>query len=172
MKKTILMLVCLVLGMDVKAQNQIVDLDDIALLGTWDVHTSNGEFMHEMKVPTNYTFTDGSYTVIGFLDNSQWFFKGYWLSTAPNGRCFLHLIPWNSGESTVNFRIQMFDNGQMILRTYDGKDEMLLYRRDNSGVRSVSVDSATNGKAYLLNGSVAPENSKGIVIQDHKKVIR
>ena len=161
-----------------KAQNYVIDLDDTALLGTWAVSGSFGTFPYESKGEIkSIRFSDGNYTTVTFLDGTQtvdWIFKGYWVTTAKTNNCFLHLLPWNSGESLVNFRIAEFDNGTMTLKTYDGAGTIILAKDASAGVSAARIDAPFGGKAYTLGGVElqTPDTATGIVIQGGKKVVR
>lgn len=174
MKHTLLYIMLLTVSLTANAQ--IENLDEIELLGTWNVSGSFGAFSYQDRGAIQaIEFSDGGYTRLTFLDGLQtvdWFFKGYWITSAKANNYLLHLLPWNGGESIVNFRIKEFADNTMTLTAYNGNGTIILSKDTSVGVRSVSTDAGENSKAYLLNGSVAPENSKGVVISDGKKVIR
>ncbi len=149
---------------------------DIELLGTWNITGSWGDFKFNKGTIKAFQFADGNYTKITFSDGTQtvdWIFKGYWLSTTTANDCFLHLLPWNSDESIVNFKIQDFEGDAMTLTTYDGKGTIILTKDTSAGVNAARTEAPT-GKAYGLNGTElpTPDAAKVIVIQDGKKIIK
>lgn len=178
MKRYLIMLMCLVC-MTANAQNCITDLDDTTIAGTWNADITTGDFNTSFdseywdNKPIGLTLNDGGYSIISFANGSQWFFKGYWVTTSPNGKSFLHLTPWNSGQGNVNFRIAKFDNGKMILYTYNGNGKIELSKDTSSGVSAACVNVA-NTKAYTLDGVELPKNKnvKGVIIQGGKKIVK
>lgn len=158
------------------AQHYVIDLDELALLGTWNVTGSWGDFKFSKGAMKTVQFSDGNYTKITFEDGTQtvdWIFKGFWVTMSKTDKCFLHLFPWNSGESIVNFKIQDFDNNEMTLTTYDGKGTIILSKDTSAGVSAARID-APAGKAYSLNGTElpTPDAAKGVVIQGGKKIVK
>lgn len=149
---------------------------DIELLGTWNITGSWGDFKFNKGTIKAFQFADGNYTKITFVDGTQtidWIFKGYWITTVKTNNCLLHLLPWNSDESIVNFKIQDFEGGAMTLTTYDGKGTIILAKDTSAGVDAARMD-APKGKAYGLNGVElpTPNAATGIVIRDGKKVVK
>lgn len=157
------------------ANAQISNLDEIELVGKWDVYGFGGTYSNipfEYRygnTPKYLTLSDGDYTVFKFPKN-DWVFKGYWLSHTDTGKYILHLLPWNSDNSIVNFVVTKFDNDELYLTTYDGKGWVEFRKSDNTdGIQSVSADSKGNGKAYNLSGLEVNENAKGVIIKNGKK---
>lgn len=158
----------------ITANAQISNLDEIELLGKWDVYGFGGTYSNipfEYRygnTPKYLEFKDGNYTLFKFPKN-DWIFKGYWLSHTETGKYILHLLPWDSGNSIVNFVVTKFDNDELYLQTYDGKGWVEFRKSKTDGIENVSVDSETNGKAYDLNGIEVGDNAKGIIIRNGKK---
>lgn len=175
----ILLVLCLVcLPGFASAQKTVGWCDEIEMLGTWEVTCYAGDFKslpydYRELTPVSVTFSDGNYTTFNY-DGQTLIFKGYWITTAKTDNCFLHLMPWNGNESIVNFRIQHFDNGFMVLRSYDGAGRIELKQvADPSAVRSTRA-SPSKGNAYGLDGVLipSPENARGVVIEAGKKILR
>lgn len=169
---TTLVLVCLVTS----AQKYVGWCDEIEMLGDWQVESFAGDFVgfppeYKEKTPTAFHFSDGNYTTINY-DGETWIFKGYWITTAKTNECYLHLLPWNGGQSIVNFKIQHFDNGFMVLRTYDGAGRIELKQTTSAGVRAVMPDSVPGGNTYGLNGVRLSKSAKGVAIRGGKKILR
>lgn len=178
MKRIYLVFALVLLTMTANAQNYVIDLDEIALLGTWNVSGSFGSFRFNDKgTIKTIEFADGNYTKITFANGTQsvdWIFKGYWITTVKTNNCLLHLLPWNIGESVLNFRISEFDNGTMTLKTYDGAGTIILAKDTSASVSAAWMDAPDNGKAYGLNGVElsTPDAAIGIVIQGGKKILK
>lgn len=176
MKRILFALALVLATLTANAQHYVIDLDEIALLGTWNVTGSFGQFKFNKGSIKAFQFADGNYTKITFEDGTQttdWIFKGYWITTVKTNNCLLHLLPWNGGESIVNFKIQDFEGDAMTLTTYDGAGTIVLAKDTSAGVRATRTD-APKGKAYGLNGVElpTPDAATGIVIQNGKKVAR
>lgn len=180
MKRFFIILMCFVC-ITAKAQNYITNLDDTALLGTWNVVGQLGNFKfdyeYDGKAAKSIQFSDGNYTTITFVDGintTNCTFKGYWISTAQTDKYFLHLAPWNSAQSIINFRIVSFDNGAMTLTTYDNNGTLYLEKDNAAAIRSTKTDNVIKGKTYTLNGTQLPsgDDAKGVIIQNGKKVIK
>ncbi len=156
------------------ANAQISNLDEMELVGKWDVYGFGGTYSN---IPFEYRYgntpkylelKDGNYTLFKFPKN-DWIFKGYWLSHTETGKYILHLLPWNSDNSIVNFVVTKFDNDELHLQTYDGNGWVEFRKSQTNGIENVSMDSETNGKAYDLNGIEVSDNTKGIIIRNGKK---
>ena len=178
MKRIYLVFALALLTMTANAQNYVIDLDEIALLGTWNVSGSFGSFRFNDKgTIKTIEFADGNYTKFTYLDGTETvdvFFKGYWVTVAKTDKYFLHLLPWNGNESILNFRISEFDNGTMTLKTYDGAGTIILAKDTSAGVSAARMDAPANGKAYSINGVElpTPDAATGIVIQGGKKILK
>lgn len=177
MKKTCLVFVLALACLTANAQNCVEWLDEIELLGTWNVTGSFGTFKYPNKgTMQSVQFSDGNYTKITFLDGMKtvdWIFKGYWITTAKTNNFLLHLLPWNSDESIVNFRIAEFADGVMTLSTYDGNGTIYLSKDTSAGVEAARMD-APKGKTHTPNGVElpTPDAAKGVIIQEGKKILR
>lgn len=180
MKRILLTAACLVC-LVANAQNYITDLDDVALLGTWNVTGFVGDFKFDYdyrgKEIKAIQFSDGNYTKIVFADGANdldLIFKGYWISSAQTDKYFLHLSPWFSSQSIVNFRVTAFDGGNMTLTAYDNNGTLYLKKNDAAAVRAAQIDTTNNAKAYTLDGVElpTPNNVRGVIIQGGKKIIK
>lgn len=178
MKRCLLFMMAL-FSLTANAQNFIIDLDNEELQGTWVVTSVTGVFNnigyeYAGKTPAVIKLKDGNYTYIEFTDGSQCIYKGYWLSSGNTGKYYLHLSPYNGGNTILNFRILQFQNGVLTLVTYDRMGTMYLHKDDSSNVSAARVDSSEDGKCYNLAGVElkTPNATKGIVILDGKKVLR
>jgi hypothetical protein len=180
MKRIYLVFALALLTMTANAQNYVTDLDDMTIAGTWEIQNAVGDFnpgfandYWDVK-PAKFELNDGGYSIITFADGRQWFFKGYWITSAQTGKYFLHLLPWNGGQSIVNFRIVSFNNEKMILSTYSGNGRVELDKDTSAGVSAARMDALDNGKAYGLNGVElpTPDAATGIVIQGGKKILK
>lgn len=180
MKKICLLYVFALACLTVKAQNYIVNLDDITISGEWNLASTEipMDFIkslnaYEYDIPLKIVLNDSgnSYIVLG--SGMSWMFKGYWVTTAQTGKYFLHMMPYNSDESIVNFHIVQFDNGKMVLDTYKGNDRVEFSKDTSLGVPATRMDAKT-GKTYNLDGVEleTPNNAKGVIIQDGKKILR
>ncbi|MBO4719193.1 MAG: hypothetical protein J5658_04885 [Prevotella sp.] len=176
MKRILSIITVALVCLTASAQKYVGWCDEIEMLGDWQVESFAGDFVgfpseYKEKTPVAFQFRDGNYTTVNY-DGETWIFKGYWITTAKTNECYLHLLPWNGGQSIVNFKIQHFDNGFMVLRTYDGAGRIELKKNTSAGVRAIVADSLPNRKAYGLNGIKLPDTAKGIAIQGGKKILR
>lgn len=179
MKKIFFLFAFLTIGMMAKAQ-YVANLDEIELLGTWNVTTTNGEIMVSDRPETvsSITFNDGWNSFMTFESNRSTIIPVYIVSGTATGRYTLHLIrdkEYNSdytGLSSLNFEVYQFGNNTMTLRTYDKSVTIKLEKQSASSVSSVKADAKTSGKAYTLDGMNATDTTKGIIIQNGKKKIR
>ena len=185
MKHTILYIILLTASLTANAQ--IENLDEIELLGTWNVVDKAGVFNtiqfpiynNERKRPTAFVFADNSDSAIAweFASGIDYqYYPGYWL-THTSDKYILHMVTrlgydGYTSLSLLNFVVTRFSDNNMTLQTYSGDGTLYLTKDTSAGVRSVITDSLDNSKAYLLNGSVAPENSKGVIITGGKKTIK
>ena len=97
MKKLYLVLTLALVCLTANAQNYIFGLDELELLGTWNVTGSFGTFNGQSRgAMQSVQFADGSYTKFTYLDGTETvdvFFKGYWVTVAKTDKYFLHLLP-------------------------------------------------------------------------------
>lgn len=185
MKKILFTIAFLTLGMGASAQqfDYVHWLDDAKIQGRWEV-TDYNEY-YDKGLPYEYRgltpgllqLTDGPYTALCFRGNPAYIcnFKGYWITCGNTNSYFLHLLPWNSAESIVNFVVTKFENDILKLETYDRKGLIVFARvKEENAVRSVPADTTANAKAYNLGGVElpTPDAAKGIVIQGGKKTVR
>lgn len=179
MKKILFLFAFLVLGVTAKAQ-YVSNLDEIELLGTWNVTTTNGEIMvsgHPERV-ASITFNDGQNSFMSFESNNSTIIPVYTVGGTATGRYTLHLIrryEYNSDYtslSSLNFEVYQFGSNTMTLRTYDKSVTIKLEKQSASSVSSVKADAKTTGKSYTLDGMTATDTTKGIIIQNGKKKIR
>ncbi len=177
----------LLLTISLTANAQIENLDEIELLGTWNVVDKAGIFNtsqfpvynSERKRPVSITFSDNNNSIITWeyaSGTDYQLYPGYWLSHTSN-RYILHMVSrigydGYTSLSLLNFVVTKFSNGTMTLTTYDGNGTIYLAKENSTGVRAVSDSNRENGKDYQLNGSVAAENAKGVIISDGIKIVR
>lgn len=177
MKKILIAFAFLALGLSAKAQ-YVSNLDEIELLGTWDVTDVNGEIMGISDIVTSMTFNDGKDSFVEFSQNHVERVPVYIVGGTATGRYTLHLIrryEYNSDYtslSSLNFEVYQFGNNTMTLRTYDKSVTIKLEKQSTSSVSSVKADAKASGKAYTLDGKNATDTTKGIIIQNGKKKIR
>ena len=177
MKKILFTIAFLAVGMVASAQNFIDDLDNESLLGTWEATSMTGTFHSfnnedRSKTVSSIKFSDGNYTMITFTDGSQTLFKGYWVTCGRTDRYYLHMAPWNSGNSFVNFRVLQFHEGVLTIVSYDRMGTMYLKKQETNSVQAARADASADGRTYTLNGTEAAGQTRGIVIQDGKKTVR
>lgn len=177
MKKALLAALFLVIGIAANAQTYIDDLDEENLLGAWNVTSMTGTFSSFSSEDRNKTvksiaFEDGSMTTISFTDGSYTIYKGFWVSVGRSDRYYIHMLPWNSGNWLVNFRVLQFHNNVLTLVSYDRMGTLYLTKQETNGISSAKADAPLNGKTYTLNGMEASDGASGIVIQNGKKTIR
>ena len=179
MKKLLFLFAFLALGMSAKAQ-YVANLDEIELLGKWDVTDVDGEIMvsgHPETV-TSITFRDGKNSFMSFESNHPCLIPVYTVGGTATGRYTLHLISTSEydtdykGLSSLNFEVYQFVNNSMTLRTYDKSVTIKLEKRSASSVSSVKTDAKASGKVYTIDGMNATDTTKGIIIQNGKKKIR
>lgn len=173
MKKLLMAFAFLALGMSAKAQ-YVSNLDEIELLGTWDVTDVDGEIMGISDIVTSMTFNDGKDSFVEFSQNHVERVPVYIVGGTATGRYTLHFLKTLGydgyhGLSSVNFEVYQFGNNTMTLRTYDKSVTIHLKKQTASSVSSVEADAKASGKAYTLGGIETTPTAKGIVIQDGKK---
>lgn len=177
MKKILFTIALLTLGMGANAQ--VENLDEIALLGKWNVLSRSGEFnpwgvSFGNNKPNFLSFDDGNFTMARFSSEAIIYFKGYWVTKSGTENYFLHMMPWDADQPIAHFRVRKFYRGELELETYDGKNWYNLFNEHGAAVRSVPADTTANAKAYNLGGVElpTPDAAKGIVIQGGKKTVR
>lgn len=174
--KKLLSLLLLICSLSVNAQ--INNLDEIELLGKWDVIGFGGTFSNipfEYRygnTPKYLLFSDGNYTRF-YFPNNDWIFKGYILSHTETGKYILHLFPWDSANSIVNFIVTKFDDNELYLTTYDNKG-WIEFRKSSStdGIVKTSISQSTNTKTYNLSGVEVDKNTLGIVVKNGNKILQ
>lgn len=176
MKQLLISLAFLALGMSAKAQ-YVTNLDEIELLGTWNVTDVNGEIMGISDVVTSMTFNDGKDSFVEFSQNHVERVPVYIVGGTATGRYTLHFLKTLGydgyhGLSSINFEVYQFGNNTMTLRTYDKSVTIKLEKQSASSVSSVKADAKASGKVYTLDGMNATDTTKGIIIQNGKKKIR
>lgn len=179
MKKILIAFAFLALGLSAKAQ-YVSNLDEIELLGTWDVTDVNGEIMVSGVPETvaSITFNDGKNSFMYFESNNATDIPVYTVGGTTTGRYTLHLIrryEYNSdytGLSSLNFEVYQFGNNLMTLRTYDKSVTIKLKKQTTNGISAATAAQKQSGKAYTLDGMTATDTTKGIIIQNGKKKIR
>lgn len=177
MNKILIAFVFIFIGMSANAQ-YVSNLDEIELLGTWNVTDMNGEITiaGEPETITSITFNDGKNSYLYFDGNTVEAIQVYTVGGTATGCYTLHLLKTIGydgyhGLSSVNFEICQFGNNTMTLRTYDKNVTIKLKKQTASSVSSVEAVTETNDKTYTVDGVEATVNTKGIVIQDGKKHI-
>lgn len=175
MKQFMILAALIIFGLTANAQ--ISNLDEIELQGNWEVIGFGGEFSninveYRGNTPKTLELKDGNYTIFRF-PNTDWIFKGYWLSTTQSGKYILHLLPWNGDESILNFVITKFDGGLLSVTTYDGNGWIEFKKQDISGIKQIPTNGTYN-KTYTISGIEVTdtETAKGVLIQNGKKVFR
>lgn len=185
MRKYIVAIALLALGVGAKAQ--VENFDEVELLGSWNVTSSDGIFDGRLPIyhntyrkPVAFTFNDNTYSTIKWeyagpdYDWEQ--SPGYWV-THSSDKYILHILlkrdysTGGDGISTLNFIVTAFDGGTMTLQTLAKDGAMQLSKEGSAGIRSTRSD-ATGGKAYRIDGTPAAESDKGIIIQDGKKSVQ
>ncbi len=188
MKKILFTLALLTLGMSASAQ--VENLDEVELLGSWNVTDGDGIFTGRLPIyhnsyrkPVAFTFNDNKASAIRWEyagpDYDWQQIPGFWVSHTSD-RYILHFLlntdysTGGDGLSVLNFVVTQFSNGAMTLQTLSGDGTMQLSKEETASVRSLSPDTTANGKAYDLNGVelLTPDTAKGIVIQNGKKTVR
>ena len=181
MKKILILLMLVLSGISAKAQT-IENLDEIALLGKWNVTEVYGEFNNliEGYKPTYIAFHEGEYSFVYYEElndppyvTPEYFFNTFWIGGTSTGKYTLHLLRQLDGKITVNFvhfSIDNFTGTEMTLSTYDGKGTMYLVKDTSTGVNSMEVERAkANGKMYSVGGMELDSPTKGITIKNEKK---
>lgn len=176
MKKIFFLFAFLTIGMMAKAQ-YVANLDEIELLGTWNVTEVNGEIMGVSDVVTSMTFNDGKDSFVKFSQNHVERVPVYMIGGTATGRYTLHFLRTLDydgylGLSSINFEVYQFGNNTMTLRTYDKSVTIKLEKQSASSVSLIKADAKASGKTYTLDGMNATDTTKGIIIQNGKKRIR
>lgn len=156
---------------------QFKNLDEISLQGSWKVIGFFGQFKnldHSYKgdTPKSLCLSDGKYTKLCFRDTDI-VYKGYWLSSSPTGKYFLHLLPWNGGEPIFNLEIKKFYDGYMYVETYDGKGWIELEKSIPAAIENTIADKDKTYKTYSVSGVLVsdPKMVNGVVIKNGKKIL-
>lgn len=175
MKKILIAFAFLALGLSAKAQ-YVSNLDEIELLGTWDVTDVNGEIMGLSDIVTSMTFNDGKDSFVEFSQNHVERVPVYIVGGTATGRYTLHFLKTLGydgyhGLSSVNFEVYQSGNNLMTLRTYDKSVTIKLKKQTTNGISATTAAQKQSGKAYTLDGMETTPTAKGIIIQDGKKHI-
>ena len=177
MKKILFTLALLMLGMSASAQ--VENLDEVELLGSWNVTNGSGIFTGRLPIyhnsyrkPVAFTFNDNKASAIRWEyagpDYDWQQIPGFWVSHTSD-RYILHFLlntdysTGGDGLSTLNFVVTQFSNGTMTLQTLSGDGTMTLAKEETASVRSVATDAAVNTRAYRIDGTPAAEDAKGLV---------
>ena len=171
------------------ANAQVENLDEVELLGTWNVTDAAGIFNNaqypvynnERKRPTAITFADNANSYIAWqfasgIENQ--YYPGYWITHTSN-RYILHMATrlgydGYTSLSLLNFVVTRFGDGMMSLQTLTGDGTLHLTKDTSAGVSAARMDAPANSKAYDLNGVElpTPDAAEGIVIQGGKKILK
>ena len=185
MKKIFIVIALCVCALTSKAQ-VIAGLDEVALLGEWNVTEYSGVWENiGYRWPMVIKFNDNKKSLIytkrsSEQDFSILDFNGYRIGGTATGRYTLHFIcrrEYDSsytGLSMVNFVIKNFDGETLTIETYDGSG-IATFSKENSGIDDVNADTPeTSSTLYNINGmAVKNPTSPGIYIQgDGKKVVK
>ena len=180
MKKYLLTFIMLAVGMTANAQRSM--LDEVELLGTWQVTEGAGIFTGRFPIynnayqrPAGFTFNDGKTSFVTWEDvNLTPFdeaYDGYFVTHSSN-RVILHIVPQTQGGVWLNFVVTDYDNDKLTLETLSGNGTLYLKKQETDDVQAAHADAPANGRAYTLNGIEADGQTKGILIQDGKKTVR
>lgn len=184
MKKILLVLMLILSGVSAKGQT-IENLDEITLLGKWNVTEVYGELNNliEGYKPTYIIFneSENSYVYYEELNDPpyitpEYFFNTFWIGGTHTGKYTLHILRQLDGRINVDFvhfRIDNFTGTEMTLSTYDGSGTMYLVKDTSTGINGVNVENTNkDGKMYSINGMEVTEHVKnGVTIKDGKKYI-
>ena len=156
-------MLALALGIGSAKAQVVAGLDEMALLGDWEISGNMGLIPSlGGNRPKTISFKDGANTTILYREADAapryTTFAGYWIGGTATGKYTLHLLSrfdYDSnytGLSMVNFIITNFKGDEMTLTTYDGNCWLEL-RKGNSGIDDVSTDAPDAPNAlYNLNG--------------------
>ena len=157
--------------------SQFKNLDEINLQGDWKVVGFFGQFKnlnhtYQGNAPKSLRLSDGNYTMLNFSD-ADIIYKGYWLSSSPTGKYFLHLLPWNGGEPLFNLEIKKFYDGYMYVETYDGKGWIELEKSVPAAVENTTADKSNTSKTYSVSGVLVSDSKmvNGVVIKNGEKFL-
>ena len=174
------------LAFGINASAQIENLDEIEIMGEWNVVNSDGCFYgklpiynNEYKRPISFTFNDNDDTIIGWeyaVGTSYLRYAGYWI-THNSDRYILHILAnvdydGHTGPSLLNFVITRFGNDEMTLQTLSGDGNLYLNKNTSANIQNVYNAKSENNKIYSINGIELSEPVKGINIQNGKKFIK
>ena len=186
MKRSILFIVfALIIG---KAWAQVENLDEVEIMGEWNVVDGDGIFTGRLpiyhntyKKPMSFTFKDNDYTIVGweYADGNPSYSKyaGYWI-THNSERYILHILcddDYDIGSpnmSLLNFIITQYSGSTMTLQTLSGDSNLYLNKNTASNIETVKTQVPENNKIYTINGVEVSEPVKGINIKNGKKFIK
>ena len=180
MKKILFTIAFLAVGMVASSQRSM--LDEVELLGSWQVTEGFGIFTGRLPIynnsyqrPAGFSFKDGRVSYVSWEvatgDKYLEPYSGYFVTHSSN-RVILHIIPETQGHIWLNFVVTEYDNGKLTLETLSGDGTLYLKKQETNGVQAARVDAPADGRTYTLNGTVAAGQTRGIVIQDGKKTVR
>lgn len=170
-----------------KTQDTVTGLDEVALLGTWEVQEHGGLWEHiGYRWPKKFEFNDGGKSYFYAKGNRETFQKvyvceGYWIGGTSTGRYTLHLIQYKEygmempGISMLNFVVKSFDGEKLIIGTYDGQGIATFIKRNSAGVADVTAEpSESEIITYTLNGvPVKNPAAPGVYVRsDGKKIVK
>lgn len=171
----------------INASAQIENIDEIGIMGEWNVVNSDGCFYgklpiynNEYKRPISFTFNDNDNTIVGweFADGNPSYsrYAGYWI-THNSDRYILHILAnvdydGYTGPSLLNFVITRFGNDEMTLQTLTGDGNLYLNKNTSANIQNAHNTKSENNKIYSVNGIELSEPVKGINIQSGKKFIK
>lgn len=157
----------------------ISDLDEVAMLGTWNIIESEGSFSNlHGCTPLSITFNDGkkSYFKFNPEDREPYFYIGqiigYWIGGSATGKYTLHFFntmdyDGSGGWSLINFVISDFRAGQMTLQSYDGTASMTLVK-EGASVNSLPSDDLEGTVVYDINGiEVDSPTTPGVYVRSN-----
>lgn len=182
------LIILALLAFGINASAQIENLDEVEIMGEWNVVNYDGCFYgklpiynNEYKRPMSFVFKDNATTLIGweFADGGIQYYKygGYWI-THVSDKYILHILAnidydRYTGPSLLNFVVTKFDDNTMTLQTLSKDGNLYLNKNTSSGINGVYADDKTeNNKIYSINGIEESEPVKGVYIQNGKKYIK
>lgn len=188
MKKILSFLLLLTLG--ISASAQIENLDEVELLGNWNVVSGDGIFTGRLPIyngaykrPSAFNFKDNTESVIKWEyvgpDYDYEYYADFWI-THTSERYILHILSYQSYSgsiglheiSALKFVVTRFENGEMTLQTLSGDGTMYLTKDTPAGVSAIRSNNANNGNVHTLGGVELPQAMvKGVIIQNGKKYI-
>ena len=174
-KYTVILALCFLCALP--GLSQFKNLDEINLQGDWKVigffgQFKNLDYAYQGSAPKSLCLSDGKYTKLCFRDIDI-IYRGYWLSSSPTGKYFLHLLPWENNKPSFNLEIKKFYDGYMYVETYDGKGWIELEKSVPAAIESTVADKANKSKTYSVSGILVLDSKKvdGVVIKNGEKTL-